>query len=607
MVSPAKMDPSYKPSATPGHDLRSGWSYSPPKPAVSLQRQKSAPPATINQRGGHLTSLLSASVEGPALGMFPTKPLDTNLKVTQLHPIPLSFSRFARPEIDTSARSANSYPTGTTKELDSSPLGMDIRSTLPTAAPKPARRMTRSSITMQPDLNVPQVPVGNTWTPEQQLKQLVDAQDLAGLRASTGKMAAQSVGSEQRRIERKRASREKSLALAAESKGRKNTGLKAAEPYRTSVGHTTAPSAPVPRITAQPPLSSHLERIQAGLSVVINQTPKHLERVVANPQVVINQVPKHLERTIINSQVVVNGDREGDLDHQNPTVGNQYHFQRPENPIENALGPKHPERVTGDPLVATDEVQKHLEWLVGDPKVTADYVPKNHERITGNAPVAVDHTSSVKEDAILTSRVTPERPVDLTPCGLSSPFREDPTNPNVGMNRPGAESPVDFGEMDAPWIFEPSRSASFLIGSESTPELGAPSPYSIGCEDVVMEEAGTTGERISGSTLTSYSQRAGSPTSLISMYRVHGGLRLGNRKGMSLIHTKRPYIGEGTLLDLDMPKRGGDCLMDIAELDGLMDEMMNGEPGTEVKLASVDRDKENGGRYLTDPEPVKWR
>lgn len=122
-----------------------------------------------------------------------------------------------------------------------------------------------------------------------------------------------------------------------------------------------------------------------------------------------------------------------------------------------------------------------------------------------------------------------------------------------------------------------------------------------------MRDAESNKKRISESTPTSYSQCPGSPTSLINMYRVHGDLNIAKPRGLSLLHTKRTYIGEKVLLDLDMPGWGDDCVMGVEEMEQLMDEMIDGEPGAEISLASVNKDRETGGRCLDSMSYVEWR
>lgn len=588
MVSPAKMDPSYKPTPIPsnaGYDLRSGWASSPSKPAVSLKRQKSAH-LVESQKGENANGSISTIVEGPAVGMFPTKLLDSKLHMTQLYPIPLSFSGPVGLGIDTSARSADSSSTDMTKRVENSSVRTDIPASLPVAVPKTTRRMTRSSTLMLSEpLPSPQAPVELGWTPEQQLKSLIDTQDSPGERVLTSRISSQHLSPEQT-IEKSKVIQRRKQTLAARRKERKNTESRAAAgPYQLA-RNATEPSALTPSAPVQPSHPQYLERITVGSLVAADYGPKHLERTVVSQQITISQAPKHLERIAENPVVVIDKSREIGPRNLYVDAGSQVGIPWSEGVVERGLVPNNPK-------IATEKSS-----------ITADHVPKYFGQVMAKPPVAVDHVSSAREDTKSISWVTPtSSPISVTP----SP--KDPKNPSVGTTRPGAEILDDYDGLGPGWIFMQSRNgpgpARPVVAPGSTPELVTPSISSTG-GDIFMEDERIGGRRVSGSTATSYSQRAGSPTSLISMYKVHGNVRFGKRKGISLLHTKRPYDGERELLDLDMPKSGDSVLMDMEEMEGLMDEMMNGEPTTEVRLASVDRDWESRGECSTDLDPMEW-
>lgn len=222
--------------------------------------------------------------------------------------------------------------------------------------------------------------------------------------------------------------------------------------------------------------------------------------------------------------------------------------------------------------------------------------PRHLERIAV-APIATIVESSLTiGDADLTSTV-----LLLTP----SPDRTfpplDPTNPNAGTTRPGVEAPGYYE--DPSWVCSvvnplPTPEQDLIL----TPEFEMAAIFSQQSEGTSTDGEGET----SGASPTSYSQRPRSPNFLINMYRVRSDLTVKTPRGMSLFHTKKVYIGERKLLDMDMTGDSDEGVMGVDEVEILMDEMDDGETGDEVKLGSVQRDLEVGGRGEKALEYVKW-
>lgn len=634
MVSPTKIDPTYQPTlipVIPGHNLRSGRATSPLKPPAYLNRQR----LDSHQNGGHPADLFWNTGRVPALGMFPVLPGSTSQD--QLHPIPLKFPRPTRSYTDISARPANMYHTDVALGQNYSPLGRDIPPLLFASAP--TRRMTRSSTSLQP----PQPPEKSIQTPAErppalvhQNGQLVDAQDSLVRHMPIAETESQD---QERKLKKPRIFRERHQVVAIERKERRQGGLRAAGQSTPSVQCMAAFNSP-----DKLPRSKPLERIPADLQAVVDQIPRYLGRTADCPQAVDGHGQAFLERIAVNSHVTA--------DHSSKYL--ERTAVHPQVTIDSA--PKHAEGITTNPYTATDCAPKHLQRIAPGPQAPK-YLGKVAENplltITQPTPVQKntninDHNpeSPLKPYLVIANRnddfgvgseiepgrgprdsegthpipvqrstsqaswVAPEECPSLSRLVPSFTIPQDPSDPSFGTTRPGTES-SDYFNADPSWVFMlPRKSLSpvqspTVFGSTSESDTSLTSPME--SEDTIMQEARYKGETPSGSTPTSYSQRPGSPTSLINMYRVHGDLCIDKRRGLSLLHTKRPYIGENVLLNLDMPEWGDDKIMGMEEMEQLMDEMVDGEPGTELKLASTDRDRATGGRCADNMRYIKWR
>lgn len=634
MVSPAKVDPAYRPTAIstiPGHDLRSGRATSPLKPPAYLNRQKLAP----HQNGGHPTDSFWTAEGAPTIGMFPTMSLGSISQMTQLHPIPLNFSRPTGSSTDTSARSTNIYHAGTALGQDHSPLGRDIPLPVSSTAHRPTRRMTRSSILLQPlqSLDKPiQTVAEKALTPVHQAGQLVDAQDSVAQRMPITEVEDQD---QERKPKKTRLIRERHQAVVVERKECKQGGMRVSGQSSPSVPCVAAPNSPdiIPR-------SKPSGRTPASTQVAANQNPKHLgraidspqgadhgptylERTKANPYATAEHSSKYLQRAAVNPQATIDSTpKHAEKITVNPHAAAGRTPKNRQRISSNPQTPKYPRQVAANPPVTiTQSTQKNPNFNDRSPgNPTKSYLaivnqPSGSEVRSkiepGRGPKNLEgaHSIPVQKSTNPTSWMTPEKLNSLPRPVLSFPIPQSPSDPSFGTTRPGTESP-DYFNADPSWAFMQSRKPPLpeksltIYGSTPEPET-LPSPTE--SEDIVMEKAISKGKTTSGSTPTSYSQCPGSPTSLINMYRVHGDLSLDKRKGLSLLHTKRPYIGENVLLDLDMPEWGDDDIMEIGEMEQLMDEMMDGKPGAEVKLASTDRDRVTGGQCSDSMSYVEWR
>ncbi|KAH0606019.1 uncharacterized protein H6S33_004476 [Morchella sextelata] len=91
---------------------------------------------------------------------------------------------------------------------------------------------------------------------------------------------------------------------------------------------------------------------------------------------------------------------------------------------------------------------------------------------------------------------------------------------------------------------------------------------------------------------------------LIDLYRAHAQQPPRCRRGMSILHTKLPYIGERTLLNLDLAGAEEDGVMGAVEMRGLVDA---GEGSVAWgRLESVVRDGEVGGVCRRVVRFVEW-
>lgn len=638
MVSPTKMDSGYKPaakSAVPTHNLRSGWTSSPP---VHPNQQN----PTARQNGGNSSGPFWTTVGAPEIGMFPTMPPGSNSQMTQLHPIPLDFSRFAGSE--KTARSTNIYHTGAALGRGHSPLGRDIP--LPLFTPNPMRRTTRSSTLLQPPKSLQQPvrppPAGGTLAPVHQNAQVVDSQDLVAQQMLITETEARD---QQMKFRKARLFRERHQAGAMERKERRQGMMGAAGQSSPSVQYMTPSNSPgkLPdskspaRIPAslqaaidQIPRYLGQEQISENPQAAVNHRPAYLERITVNPHTTIDHAPKYLQRATLHpqaprcsEQVAVNppailtkpvlvqkNTSTNDRSLRSPTQPPLATVDQPGGQAEPAQGIKNPEDTNGNLPVAASQIPRYLERTAVDPRAIINHTTENPERVVRDPPVAINHPVPVSKIINPPSWMTPE--ISSSPrLPLNFPILQDPSDPSFGTTRPGAESPSHFDDVDSSWVFMQTRRPPEVERSPtmygSTPEPDTPLTSPTGSEDIVMRDAEFKKERISGSTPTSYSQCPGSPTSLINMYRVHGDLNIAKPRGLSLLHTKRTYIGEKVLLDLDMPGWGDDCVMGMEEMEQLMDEMMDGEPGAEISLASVNKDRETGGRCLDSMSYVEWR
>lgn len=641
MVSPAKMDPAYKPTAPAAmhiHNLRSGWGSSSP---AHPNKQTPAP----HQNGGHSSGAFWTTVGVPEIGMFPTVPPGSNSQMTQLHPIPLDFSRVAGPE--TPARPTSTCHAGAVLGRGSSPLGRDIPPPLFAMAPVPMRRTTRSSTFVHPPLPSLEQPVqalmGTALTPAHQHGQLVDSQDSVAQETPITETEAQD---QQRKLRKTRIIRERHQAGAMERKEHRQGTMGAAGQSSPSVQYMAASNSPSKLPGPKSPV-----RIPASVQAAIDQIPRYLGQIAENPQVVVDpgpacleritvsphataghppkylqrvalppQSPKHPEQVIVNLPTAVT---QPTLAQKNTSINDP----NPGSPIQSSLATVgqigssqiEPGRGMGNltdtnrnSLVAASKIPRYLGQAAVDPRtVVNNNNTRNPEHGVRDPLVPINHPVPVTKSTDSISWMTPERPSSLPRPALPFPIPQDPSNPSFGTTRPGTESPNYFDDVDSSWVFMQSRQPPAVEGPPtvygSTPELETLLTSPTEDEDVIMLDAESKDERISGSTPTSYSQCPGSPTSLINMYRVHGDLDFIKRRGLSLLHTKRIYIGEKVLLDLDMPAWGDDYIMGVEEMERLMDEMIGGEPGAEIKLASVNKDRETGGRCLDCMSYVEWR
>lgn len=555
----------------------------------------------------------------------------------QLHPIPLNFPRPTRSYTDRSAGPANINHTDIALGQDCAPLGRDIPPLLFASAS--TRRMTRSSTSLQPPQPLEksiQIPTEKAPAPVHQNGQLEDSQDSVARHMPIAEIEGQE---QERKLKKTRIFRERHQVVAMEKKERRQGGVRAAGQSTPSVQCVAAFNSP-----DKLPLSKPLERIPADMQAVVDQIPRYLERTADCPQAVDGHSQAYLERIAVNSHVTA--------DHSSKYL--QRIAVNPQVTIDSA--PKHAEGITTNPYTASDCAPKHLQRISSGPQT-----PKYLGQVAANLPVTITQPTPVQKNTNINDRspgspmrsclaianryddfgvgseiepgrgsrncegthpipvqrstsqaswVAPEESPNLPRLVLSFPIPQDPSDPSFGTTRPGIESP-DYFNADPSWVFMQSRKSLSPVQSPtvfgSTSELDTSLTSPMESEDTIMQEARSKGEKISGSTPTSYSQRPGSPTSLINMYRVHGDLCFDKRRGLSLLHTKRPYIGENVLLNLDMPEWGDDEIMGMEEMEQLMDEMVDGEPGAELKLASADRDRATGGKCSDSMNYIKWR
>lgn len=632
MVSPAKMDPAYKPAAVHIHNLRSGWGSSSPA-------HQSKPNPAPHRSGGLSSGAFWTTVGVPEIGIFPTvPPPGSNSHMTQLHPIPLDFSRVAGSE--TPARLTNTCHAGAALGRGSSPLGRDIPPPplLPFATtPGPMRRTTRSSTLVHSPLPSLEQPVrGAALTPVHQNGQPVDSQDSVAQQMLIAETEAQD---QQRKLRKTRMIRERHQAGAMERKEHRQGMMRVAGQSSPSVQYMAASNSPGklpdPKSPAHIPASvqaaidqipRYLGQIAENPQVAVDPGPVYLERITVSPHATADHAPKYLQRIALPLQSPkhpkqVTVDPPATV--TQPTIvqkSTSINDRNPGSPIQSSLatvGQIEPSRgmenladTNRNPLVAASQIPRYLGQTAADPRTVVNNTAGNPERVVRDPLVPINHPVPVPKPTDSISWMTPERPSSLPRPALPFPIPQDPSDPSFGTTRPGTESPNYFDDVDSSWVFMQSRQPPAVERSTvygSTPELETPLTSPMESEDVVMLDAESKNERISGSTPTSYSQCPGSPTSLINMYRVHGDLNFIKPRGLSLLHTKRIYIGEKVLLDLDMPAWGDDRVMGVEEMGQLMDEMVGGEPGAEIKLASVNKDRETGGRCLDCMSYVEWR
>lgn len=635
MVSPAKMDPAYKPTAPAMHihNLRSGWGSSSP---AHPSKQNPAP----HQNAGLSSGAFWTTVGVPEIGMFPTVPPGSNSQMTRLHPIPLDFSRVAGAE--TAARSTGAYHAGAALGRGSSPLGRDIPPPLFAATSNPMRRTTRSSTLVHPPLPPLEQPVragaGEALAPVHQNGRPVDSQGSVAQQMLITETEAQD---QQRKLRRNRMIRERYQAGAMERREHRQGVMGVSGQPNPSVQYMAASNSPGKPLG----LPKSPARIPASVQAAIDQIPRYLEQIAENPQVVpVDPGPACLERITVSPHATADHAPKYLQRIALPAQSTKHPEQVTVNPLAPATQPTLVQKNTGpgspiqsslatvgqfgsqiepsrgmenladtnrNPLVAASQIPRYLGQTAADPLTVVDDTAGNPEHVVRDPLVPINHPVPAPKTTDSISWMTPERPSSLPRPILHFPVPQDPSDPSFGTTRPGTESPSYFDDVDSSWVFVQScqlpvvERSPTVYGSTPEPETLLTSPME--SEDAIMLDADSKTERISGSTPTSYSQCPGSPTSLINMYRVHGDLNFRKPRGLSLLHTKRIYIGEKVLLDLDMPAWGDDNVMGVEEMGQLMDEMVGGEPGAEIKLASVNRDRETGGRCLDCMSYVEWR